>query len=78
MPAEGKPALAGRALTAFNLAIFLGVFAIQWGIGLMIDGLMAVGASQAAAYRLAFGAFLACCVSAYVYFRLGARHNQTA
>ncbi|MEO8543962.1 MAG: MFS transporter [Betaproteobacteria bacterium] len=73
-PAE----LAGRALTAFNLVIFLGVFCIQWGIGLMIDGLMAVGASQAAAYRLAFAAFLACGVSAYVYFILGARHNQTA
>jgi MFS family permease len=72
------PELAGRALTAFNLVIFLGVFAIQWGIGLAIDGLMAVGASQAAAYRLAFAAFLACSVSAYVYFVLGARHNQTA
>jgi MFS family permease len=72
------PELAGRALTAFNLVIFLGVFAIQWGIGLAIDGLMAAGASQSAAYRLAFAAFLGCSVSAYVYFVLGARHNQAA
>ncbi|HQX58006.1 MAG: MFS transporter [Rhodoferax sp.] len=70
--------LAGRALTAFNLVIFLGVFAIQWGIGLLIDGLMAVGASQQAAYRLAFTAYLSCCVASYVYFMLGARHNQRA
>lgn len=72
-PAE----LAGRALSAFNLVIFLGVFSIQWGIGLAIDGLMAIGASQSLAYRLAFAAFLACCVGAYVYFVRGARHNQT-
>jgi MFS family permease len=70
--------LAGRALTAFNLMIFLGVFAIQWGIGLLIDGLMAVGTSEQAAYRLAFAAFLTCCVASYVYFMLGARHNQSA
>ncbi len=31
-------ALAGRALSAYNLVIFLGVFALQWGIGLLVDG----------------------------------------
>lgn len=70
-PAE----LAGRALSAFNLVIFLGVFCIQWGIGLLIDGLMAVGMAQTGAYRLAFAAFLACCVGAYVVFVRGARDN---
>ena len=29
---------AGRALSAFNLVIFSGVFVLQWGIGLAIDG----------------------------------------
>ena len=70
--------LAGRALTAFNLVIFLGVFVIQWGIGLAIDALMALGWSQVLAYRVAFAAFLACCVFSFVYFKLGAGHNQTA
>ena len=70
--------LAGRALTAFNLVIFLGVFVIQWGIGLAIDALMALGWSQVLAYRVAFAAFLACCVFSFVYFKRGAGHNQTA
>ena len=41
-PAVGAafaPALAGRALSAFNLVIFAGVFCIQWGIGLAIDAM---------------------------------------
>ncbi len=80
-PAVGMmfpPELAGRALTTFNLVIFLGVFVIQWGIGLTIDGLMALGWPQALAYRVAFAAFLTCCVVSFVYFRRGAGHNQTA
>ena len=70
-------ASAGRALSAFNLVIFLGVFCIQWGIGLLIDGLMAVGVAQTLAYRLAFTAFLACCVGAYVVFIRGAGDNRS-
>ena len=35
------PALAGRALSAYNLVCFLGIFAMQWGIGLMVDALRA-------------------------------------
>ena len=34
---------AGRALSAFNLLIFLGVFTCRWGMGLVIDALMAAG-----------------------------------
>ena len=37
------PAWAGRALSAFNLVIFGGVFCLQWGIGLVIDALGAHG-----------------------------------
>jgi predicted MFS family arabinose efflux permease len=61
-------ALAGRALSAFNLVIFAGVFCIQWGIGLLIDGLRALGLPEADAFRLAFTAFGSCCVIAYVWF----------
>ncbi len=71
-PAE----LAGRALTAFNLVIFLGVFVIQWGIGLTIDGLIALGWSEALAYRAAFAVFLACGIASYLQFIRGPRHNH--
>jgi predicted MFS family arabinose efflux permease len=45
---------AGRALSAFNLLIFLGVFACQWGIGITIDALLAIGWDRAASQRAAF------------------------
>ncbi|MDP1646753.1 MAG: MFS transporter [Rubrivivax sp.] len=61
-------ALAGRALSAYNLVIFAGVFCIQWGIGLLIDGLRALGLTEADAFRLAFTAFGLCCVMAYIWF----------
>jgi MFS family permease len=65
-PAE----LAGRALSAYNLVLFAGVFMVQWGIGLMIDGFKALGWQDVAAFQGAFGVFLACCVASYAYFVL--------
>lgn len=64
-------ALAGRALSAFNLVIFSGVFCIQWGVGLAIDALRAGGADEITAYRLAFAGFGVCCVLAYGWFLRG-------
>jgi len=61
-------ALAGRALSAYNLVIFGGVFCMQWGIGLLIDGLRALGVEEAGAFQLAFAAFGVCCVGAYAWF----------
>jgi predicted MFS family arabinose efflux permease len=61
-------ALAGRALSAYNLVIFAGVFCIQWGIGLLIDGLRTFGLVETDAFRLAFTVFGLCCVAAYVWF----------
>ena len=61
-------ALAGRALSAFNLVIFGGVFCVQWGIGLLIDALRAWGLAEVDAFRLAFAAFGLCCVLAYLWF----------
>lgn len=62
------PELAGRALSAFNLVIFAGVFVVQWGIGLLIDGFKALGWAEIAAFQGAFGVFLGCCIAAYAYF----------
>jgi hypothetical protein len=61
-------ALAGRALSAFNLVIFAGVFSVQWGVGLLIDAFRAIGWQEASAYQGALGVYGLCCVGAYVYF----------
>ena len=60
--------LAGRALSAYNLLIFLGVFTLQWGIGLSIDVLRAQGWSTLSAYRGSFALLTLCCVLSYVWF----------
>ena len=61
-------AQAGRALSAFNLVIFSGVFALQWGIGLLIDLLRAFGTGEADAYRAAFAMLGICCLASYGWF----------
>ena len=61
------PALAGRALSAFNLLIFSGVFAVQWCIGLLVDGLQALGWPLVSAYQGAIGVYWLCALGAYVH-----------
>ncbi len=60
--------LAGRALSAFNLVIFSGVFTMQWGLGLVIDALLAYGLSVPGAYQGAVAASGVCSFLAYAYF----------
>ena len=70
-PAVGmafKPALAGRALSAFNLVIFSGVFIVQWGIGLLVDAFAVLGLARVASFQASFGVYLCCSIAAYVYF----------
>jgi MFS family permease len=70
-PAVGQafpPLLAGRALSAFNLVIFAGVFTVQWGIGLAIDAIVAFGWPRQVAFRAAFGVFGLCATGAYAWF----------
>lgn len=69
--------LAGRALSAYNLVIFAGVFAMQWGIGLLIDLFGALGWAQAAAFQGAFGVYLLLGLASYVYFLATSGHNQS-
>lgn len=78
-PAVGMafaPALAGRALSAYNLVIFAGVFCVQWGIGLLVDGFAALGLAEVASFRAAMGVFLACSALSYGYFMMAKSHNQ--
>jgi predicted MFS family arabinose efflux permease len=70
-PAIGQafPAtLAGRALSAYNLVIFAGVFVLQWSMGAVIDALMASGWGTVSAFRGAFALMGACCALSYVWF----------
>ena len=70
-PAVGQafpPAWAGRALSAFNLLIFGGVFCLQWGIGLVIDGLGTLGWTRVASFQGAMGLFALCCTVAQLWF----------
>ena len=68
--------LAGRALSAYNLVIFAGVFVVQWGIGLLIDGFKAAGLAEVAAFQAAFGVFMASCIASYGYFLSAKPHNR--
>ena len=61
-------ALAGRALSAYNLVIFAGVFLVQWGIGLLIDVMRASGLDTLSSYRGAFALFAASCLLSYLWF----------
>jgi MFS family permease len=62
------PEAAGRALSAYNLAIFGGVFGVQWGIGLLIEALTVFGWSEPIRYRGAIAFFGVCCLFAYLAF----------
>ena len=69
-------ALAGRALSAYNLVIFAGVFVVQWGIGLGVDAFAAAGLSTVQSFQAAMAVYLACNAVAYAWFLLqGRRHN---
>lgn len=69
-------AQAGRALSAYNLVVFVGVFVVQWGVGLAVDGFLAAGLGTVDAYRAAMALYLACNTAAYVWFMLHGRgHN---
>ncbi|HEY8360943.1 MAG TPA: MFS transporter, partial [Ramlibacter sp.] len=71
-------ALAGRALSAYNLVIFLGVFVVQWGIGLLVDGLRGWGLGEVDAFRGAFGVFLATSLASYGWFLWSRSHNRAS
>ena len=78
-PAVGMafpPALAGRALSAYNLVIFGGIFVTQWGIGLLIDGFGAIGFGEVASFQAAMAVFLGCSMLSYGYFVLAKDNSR--
>lgn len=60
--------LAGRALSAYNLVIFAGIFVVQWGIGLGVDLALGLGLDKPVAYQSAFGAFGLLSLLSWVFF----------
>ena len=62
--------LAGRALSAYNLVVFAGIFVVQWGIGLLVDAGLGIGLTKPAAYQAALACFGICSVLSWLYFLL--------
>ena len=78
-PAMGmafKPSLVGRALSAYNLMIFAGVFVVQWGVGLLIDAFKALGMPEIVSFQAAMAVFLCCCIASYAWFIRGKADNS--
>lgn len=61
-----RGALTGRAFSAFNMMIFVGIFLTQWLFGVLVDALGArLGLEQALAFRVALGGWIALQVLAF-------------
>ena len=60
--------LAGKALTSFNLLIFLGTFIMQWFMGFVIDLVKHFGYSEILGFKSAFTAFLILSIVSYIFF----------
>ena len=59
---------AGKALTSFNLLLFIGAFALQWIIGIIIDITMNLGFSEISGFRFAMIFFLLTSLFSYLFF----------
>jgi hypothetical protein len=70
-------ALTGRANSIYNLLLFIGAFAVQWGVGVVIDAATGRGASPALAMQIAFGICLAFQAAALAVFTASGRGGRT-
>jgi MFS family permease len=72
-PAVGQAfdrALAGRALSAFNLVVFGGIFATQWGLGLAVDLFRSLGWATLSSFQGAFALLWGAGMASYLWFVL--------
>jgi predicted MFS family arabinose efflux permease len=70
--------LTGRANTAVNLIMFAGSFAMQWGIGLIVDAAhTGLGYDTAGGLKLAFAVVLTLNLATLAWFALGWRRQAT-
>ena len=73
--------MAGRALSAFNLVIFGGIFVLQWGIGAVIDLLQRAGLGPVDAFRSAMALLALLGLASYLWYlmpRGRGAHNVAA
>ena len=61
-------AISGRVLTAYNMLMFMGGFALQSGLGILIQALLDVGWSRVHAYQGAFASLLVAQLAALIWF----------
>ena len=61
---------AGKALTSYNLLIFIGAFFLQWIIGLIIDLGLSLNYSEIVSFQLAMSFVLFTSLTSYLYFLL--------
>ena len=61
---------AGKALTSYNLLIFIGAFFLQWIIGLIIDLGLSLNYFEIASFQLAMSFVLVTSLTSYLYFLL--------
>ena len=61
-------ALAGRANSAYNLMLFVGAFATQWGFGVVVDGLKMNGVGAVDAFRVTLAIAVALQTASLLYF----------
>ncbi|MDC3295524.1 MFS transporter [Candidatus Pelagibacter sp.] len=66
---------AGKALTSFNLLLFIGAFALQWIIGVIIDLTMNLGYSEISGFRFAMMFFLLTSFFSYLFFLIRNSEN---
>ena len=59
---------AGKALTSFNLLIFIGAFFIQWIIGIIIDMGMSFNYSEINSFKFAMLFVLTTSLFSYLFF----------
>ena len=59
---------AGKALTSFNLLLFIGAFALQWIIGVIVDLTMNLGFSEISGFKFAMMFFLLTSFFSYLFF----------
>ena len=60
--------LAGKALTSFNLLLFIGAFFMQWIIGLIIDLGLSINLSQVESFKLGMLFVLIVSIFSYLFF----------
>jgi MFS family permease len=69
--------LAGRALSAYNLVIFAGIFAVQWGIGLLVDVFESFQHDAAQSLAWAIAVYAGLNALAYFYFLFAKYPSKT-